>query len=80
VILAPPRGELITLSPQHLAKLNARLNEADRPVVVAFGGPSLQNTVGRMIGDDYRLMGMPGGFDDVRDTIGGVIKLWSASR
>ncbi len=80
VILVPPRGELTTLSPATVARLSARLAEADRPVIVAFGGPALHDVVARMIGDELRLVAMPGGFEDLRDTIGGVINLWSASR
>lgn len=82
VILVPPRGELLALSPQRLADLTARIAQPQQPVVVALGGPALHTTIQRFVneaGRSYSYLGMPA-FDDPREVIGGLIRLWNASR
>ena len=82
VILVPPRGELLALSPQRLAELTARIEQPQRPVVVALGGPALHTTLQRIVdegGHGFRYLGMPR-FDEPREVVGGLIRLWNASR
>jgi hypothetical protein len=79
-VLVPPRGELVSLDPQRLAELTARIDLPNRPVVVALGGTALETTLSRMIEDTFRYIAMPTRLDDPRDVIGGVMRLWAASR
>ena len=80
IILIPPRGELVSLAPKRLAELTARIEQPNKPVVVALGGPAVQATVGRLIEDSFRYIAMPGRLEDPRDVIGGILRLWAASR
>ncbi|HEY4175808.1 MAG TPA: DUF4388 domain-containing protein [Kofleriaceae bacterium] len=80
IIVVPPRGELVSLEPVRLADLTARIELPHKPVVVALGGPALQATLARLIEDSFRYIAMPGRLEDPRDVIGGVMRLWAASR
>jgi CheY-like chemotaxis protein len=80
IVLVPPRGELVSLDPQRLAELTGRIDLPNRPVVVALGGTALQSTLARMIDDAFRYIAMPSRLEDPRDVIGGVMRLWAASR
>lgn len=83
IILVPPRGELVAVAPQRLADLTARIEQPEKPAIVALGGPALHSTLGRLVdeaGHGFRYLGMPSQLEDVRDVIGAVIRLWNASR
>jgi len=83
IVLVPPRGELVTLSPQIFAALTARLEQPNRPVIVGLGGTALHSSLERMAdetGRGFHYLGLPPKFEDPRDVFGGVIRLWNASR
>jgi CheY-like chemotaxis protein len=83
VILVPPRGELVALPPHRLADISSRIDQAQKPVIVALGGPALHATLGRIMEEadrGFRFLALPPKLDDLRDVLGGVIRLWNASR
>jgi len=83
IILVPPRGELLSLAPQRLADLTARLEQPHKPAVVAIGGAALHGTLQRMMDErteSGRYLYLRAGLDSLRDVIGHVIRLWSTNR
>ncbi len=82
LVLVPPRGELVALAPHRLAEVTARMEQPHKPVMVGVGGPALHTALTRLVdqGGDFRYLGMPNRLDDPRDVLGGLVRLWNASR
>jgi CheY-like chemotaxis protein len=84
IIVAPPRGELISLAPQRLAELTGRVLGDDALVVLAAGGPALHATVSRLAEradgvSRYQAAGATLA-SDPRELLGGALRLWVSSR
>lgn len=82
IVLVPPHGELVALAPHRLAEVTARMENAQRPVMLGLGGPALHSAMGRVVDESMgpRYMSVTGRLDDPRDIFGGLVRLWNASR
>jgi CheY-like chemotaxis protein len=79
IIVAPSRGELITLAPERLAELTARIAAGGPLALVGLGGLALRATLVRLMeeaGLRARFLGLPRALDDEpRDTVCRLLRL-----